>query len=195
MSLFEFSELRGAIKKGDEPSLPVAIRGRGTARVVLADRSKKVGEAIGAINLEEFIWVPSFGNWSAHHVVECLVAQIGPCEMWFTSWAISEGPIRKLLAVDQINIRGAVLSDRVKTECPKAFQLLSANLGSIALRKNHSKGFVLTGAELSVSVTMTANFTANRRIEMYAISTHQSVVNAHLNLIQTVINGIDGQDD
>lgn len=185
MALFKLEDIKPAEEKVD---IVPGQKATGTAKTIQPSKEKNIAEAIGEIGPDQFIWVPSLGNWSAHNMATYLAAQIGRCEMWFSSWAISENPIRKLITNEHINLRGAVLSDRTPTECPAAHQLLVANLDSILLTKNHSKGFVLIGEELSVSVTMTANFTENRRVELYSITTNERVIEAHLSLYKTLID-------
>lgn len=173
-------------------------RERLRSRTIDPDKFRHLQEACGDLRRDEFLLIHSQGAISAHHVLAYIIDQIGPCDLKFTSWAISLVPMQCIINyVNDALVKSleCILSDRVGTECPQAIQLLKANCDRIHLAKIHAKGFVAWNNEWHVSVNMTANFTINPRIESYCVSTSKQVFDFHLGWIEKVINEVNGRSN
>lgn len=182
----------GNIAKPEQPE-ELLISGRLPIRAMVfdPDRFDQVSGAIGELQQEAHHSLFSFGGVHARHVLPYVVEQIGPCKLFFTSWAISQASIQTILKLRDgglMDLKGCILSDRVQKECPKAFQLLKANTDAIWLKKIHAKGFVAWNDQWHVSVKMTANFTENERAETFDIITAKAAFDVHLKWINKLCN-------
>lgn len=122
-----------------------------------------------------------------------ILEQTGPADVWFTSWTITEGPMR--LVVDLLE-RGAIrscralLSERVEAMNPAALQLAKGNL-QLRLLKLHAKSIVVLNDTWGVTVGGSANFTRNPRIEKYIVCTHRDIAEAERTWIDQVFAGAE----
>lgn len=119
-----------------------------------------------------------FVNWSLHDVLERLLHLTGPAHVCLTSWAISEGPARKisrLLQEGQVLSMHCLFDHRTLRYCPAAMQLVEGRFGRVKLTGIHAKILVVENDSWGISVTSTANATNKRRIEKYVIACDRTV--------------------
>jgi hypothetical protein len=188
MSLFQFD-----MTKAKPESKPKIECSKSNILLMVPDgnRLSNVFDCVGELEQNKLHYFTSRGNWSAHNVLQYVVDQIGECDVLFTSWAISLEPMKavvQLMAHEKIRNIGCLLSDRVGTECPVAFQFLKQNIENYKLTKIHAKGFVAWNDQWTVSVNMSSNFTENRRIESFMICTQKEVFDLHKKWIIQVMN-------
>ena len=175
--LFDVAELQ---RVAEEPAAPVEhIHGHrvaGDVRFMVGKRGADLHELIGEIRQNEHIHIPSLAAWSMHDMLAYLLHKTGPADVWLTTWTITEEPVRLILALQdekKMRFRGGLLHDRVPSMNPKAYELAAANL-RIQLAKVHAKVLVLMNDDWGVTVSGSANFTNNPRIEKYVVCTHRS---------------------
>jgi hypothetical protein len=162
------------------------------AFVMDPDRFKSVKDALGDLEQNKHHSIFSFGGVHARHVLPYVVEQIGPCKLFFTTWAISQKSVQtilKLIDAGLVDFQGCVLSDRTSTECPGAFQMIKANTDKYWTSKIHAKGFIAWNDNWHVSVKMTANFTENQRAETYDIMTAKPLFDVHKAWLNKLTNG------
>jgi hypothetical protein len=161
--------------------------------VLNPDRFNEVKDQIGELQPESLHCVLSLGGVHARHVLAYVLEAIGPCRLFFTTWAFSLRSVKMIIDMNDhglIDFKGCILSDRVETVCPQAFQLLKANTDRYWLKKNHAKGFIAWNDQWKVSVRMTANFTENTRCETFDIMTMPKVWQQHKHWIEHITDEI-----
>lgn len=172
---------------------PASVRAVGTSRHIIGRKRATLQELIGPLNPDEHVHIPSMGSWSMHDMLDHILEQTGPADVWFTSWTITERPMR--LVVDLLErgvIRScrALLSERVEAMNPAALQLTRGNL-QVRLLKLHAKSIVVLNDAWGVTVGGSANFTRNPRIEKYIVSTHRDIAEAERTWIDQVFDGAE----
>ncbi len=108
------------------------------------------------------------GQWSMVELIKYAVLQTGePCEVYLTSWALSEDAVETLFALHQKGlITGlyCVFDYKIRDNKAKPLQFLSS-FATYSLTKIHAKVSVILGKTVGYSIHSSANLTANDRIE------------------------------
>lgn len=149
----------------------------------LADIKANIGEL--KQNFHYHFW--SKGQWSMHELLDYLIRQIGPADVYLTTWTVTEDPVRRLFMLKKeglISSLHCVLDYRIKGRKPAPFQLLEQTADSIKLSQCHAKSLVIISPNWSVSVVGSANFSKNPRLEVGVICTVPEVVKFNLNVIK-----------
>jgi hypothetical protein len=157
----------------------------------LGTKASTLQELVGALQQNEHIHLPSFAKWSMHDMLAHILEQTGPAQVWITSWTITEEPVRTILEhMEQGRITSlrALFSERVEAMNPAAHQLARFNL-QVHLTKIHAKCIVVLNDTWGVTVSGSANFTRNPRIEKYVICTHRDLAEAERSWIDAVMDG------
>src|SRR5690606_20032797 len=130
------------------------------------------------------------GAWNLHHLLIALVEVTGPAVMYCSTYAMSEAAARtisNLLDAGQLTAFHCVVDNRIDTRTAGSLQLLRSMAKSYALASCHAKVTVLVGAERSVLVLGSANYTENKRIEIGIASTSAEACIFHRDwIIKTV---------
>ena len=133
----------------------------------------------------------SRGQWSMHELLEFLLMQTGPADVWLTTWTITENPVRRLFALRNegiIKTLSCVLDYRIQGRKSGPFQLLEQTADRIKLAQCHAKAIAIANDEWKVSVIGSANFSMNPRLEAGVICTAPNVTQFH---IDTITNEMD----
>ena len=168
------------------PSL--AVEGKNS--VVRGTRGRALNDIINSIEIDETIHLPARGSWSTPHLIQHLLNFIGPAECWVTSWSVKEQAVRILIDLidkKQITQLHCLFDERIRVQCPQAYQLASNNFVDMRLTKIHAKVVVLRNADWGITIATSANLTRNPRIENFVISTHRQVADFYLEWIQEEI--------
>lgn len=176
---------------------PDPVRVTGRARHVRGRAKVDLHQLIGQLQHDEHIHVPSKARWSMHDMLQYILEQTGPADVWITSWTITEQPVRTIVEhIDKGLIRSCrmLLSERVEAMNPAALQLAKGNL-QVRLTKLHAKCIVVLNDTWGVTVGGSANMTRNPRIEMYIVSTHRAVAEADRAWIDEVFAGAHPFDE
>lgn len=134
------------------------------------------------------IW--SHGRWSSHHILEQVVKQHGPADVWFTSWVISAPAVQKLIQLREkghLHAIHALLDLRVKTHSPEASQLVEKTTAKLRLTKIHAKTMVIIGGGYACSIVTSANLTTNRRVERFVVTFDTTIAHFDQKVIQTMM--------
>lgn len=190
--LFRRSDIRtGSTDEELGAEQPGAVRVAGSARSAIGHKQSSLQDIIGVLTHNEHVHVPSFARWSMHDVLIHILQQTGPANVWITSWTITEEPVRAILeemAQGRILSLKALFSERVEAMNPAAHQLARFSL-QVKLTKIHAKCIVVLNEQWGVTVSGSANFTRNPRIEKYVICTHRDQAIEESTWIDAVMNG------
>jgi hypothetical protein len=170
---------------------PLSLARKTKALVRFAESGTNIAAAIPSIEDGFSYHIPCFVHWSLHDVLERLIELTGPAHVCLTSWAISEGPARKisnLLRDGKIRSLHCLFDHRVTRYCPAAMQLVQGQMGKIKLTGIHAKIVVIENDSWGISVTSTANATNKRRIEKYVITCDRIVAEFERTWILDQIN-------
>lgn len=174
MTLFTPNDIASQNKTEPSPTI-----GRRLSHSIMEAKSgTAIADAIPAIVDGYCYHLPCFVHWSLHDVLERLLQLTGPADVCLTSWAISEGPARKiakLISSGQIQSLHCLFDHRVTRYCPAAMQLVNGQLGKIKLTGIHAKILVIENDAWGISVTSTANATNKKRIEKYVITCDKDI--------------------
>jgi hypothetical protein len=187
--LFEVNDIpTSRLSSVDEPGEHAA----GDARFIVGTHGTDLHQLVGDLVQNEHVHLVSEGAWSFHEIVAYAARQTGPAHLLFTTWTITEGPMRVLAGMKD---RGALLSmncildSRVEKYNSVGYQLAREVMPTLKLMHIHGKCAVLLNDAHGVAIHSTANMTRNRRTEFYAISTHRNVAEARHRWITGKING------
>ncbi len=128
--------------------------------------------------------------WSSYDLLNHYAQLLGPVDLYFTSWTITDAPVRTIIKLKRLGLIRSVhcvLDHRIKTMSAKPYQLLSAVIDTLALSKCHAKVICLKGQIDGISIVGSANLSRNRRIEAGTIFTTPAAVDFHINWIKETI--------
>jgi len=170
-----------------------AMRSKSTATTQrLGHRYARCAEVVGKIHKGETIHLVSAAEWSAHDLINHLVSQTGPVDLWFTTWSISEDGLRSMLKLRDtggITSINAVLDWRIRIRNPSAHQLARGQVDRLRVYSCHAKIYVLRNTKWGISIVSSANMTNNPRIEASVITEDPKIAGWHSNWISQVIDG------
>ncbi len=190
--LFRRNDIRTGTSEEDLGApQPEATRVAGNVRSSIGHKNSTLQELVGALHHNEHIHLPSFAKWSMHDMLTHILDHTGPARVWITSWTITEEPVRTILQHMEegriLSLR-ALFSERVEAMNPAAHQLARFNL-QVRLTKIHAKCIVVLNDKWGVTVSGSANFTRNPRIEKYVVCTHREQAIAERTWIDAVMDG------
>ena len=136
----------------------------------------------------------SDGDWSMHDMAIELLKIYKPAELYITTYALREFPVRQLiLAQDRKDLLSVkmLLDYRAKARTPEVFQLASMNMNAIYLTSIHAKVTVIRSAAGCVTIVGSANWTQNPRIEAGVVSLSPDVANFHIDWIEKVMSNAE----
>lgn len=160
------------------------------ADFVICKRPDKLKCLLDALVPGKSIRFISDGDWSMHDLVMQLLQTYQPAEVFITTYAIREFPVRQLILAQQSGLIKEVtmlLDYRAKARTPEVFQLAEMNVRRIALTSIHAKVTVIRSAKGCVSIIGSANWTQNPRIEAGLIGLDAAEANFHINWINKVL--------
>ncbi len=161
------------------------------ALYLLSRGRKELRHHIGVLQPDQAVHYATGGRWSAHELLQFVLERTGPARVSISTWTITEQPVRTLLElresghIEQLQI---LFDHRIKTRCPRAFQLVSALGASVHLAKCHAKVTVVQNQHWSVTILSSQNYTRNPRIEAGVIFTDRGAADFHRGWIEREIN-------
>jgi len=192
MSLFESKDIEVFDVK--EVSTSKAMGNDFESMITLGKAYQKVDEVIGQIlpniNLHYF----TAGEWSCHELLFHLLKQTGPAKVYVATWSMSELAARQMMdaiANGLITELQAVLDYRTQNRHPGAYQLARTICASLKTTSLHAKVFVIENEGWMISVSGSANFTNNPRIERGVICSDKSVAAFDRDAILELLNNAD----
>lgn len=161
---------------------------------VVCKSPDKLKALLNALQEGKSVHYVSDGDWSMHDLVMELLKKYKPAELWITTYAIREFPVRQLVLAQErkeLLCVKMLLDYRAKMRTPEVFQLANMNLNQICLTSIHAKVCVIRSAAGTMAIVGSANWTSNPRIECGVITTDPSIANFHINWIEKVMSNAE----
>lgn len=166
----------------------------GLSHHVICKSPDKLLRLINSIHPGNITHYISDGDWSIHDLVTELLKKYQPAELYITTYAIREYPIRQLiLAQDRKEISAIYLlmDYRAKIRTPEVFHMANFNVNRIGLTSIHAKVTVIKSPKGFVTIISSSNWTQNPRIEAGVITLDESSAQFHIDWIMQKLN--DGE--
>lgn len=160
---------------------------KASSRFGISPIGGSVKDAVGNLEKNETLFIPTRGTWSNHDLLELILKKTGPAKVWITSWTVSEIAVRTLIQLidtKQIEEIHCLFDERIKVHCPQAHQLAKNAVVDMKLAKIHAKCIAVLNDDWGVAVVTSANFTRNPRIEAYSICSDRSIAESFKDWIQ-----------
>lgn len=157
---------------------------------VLCRRPEKLRQLLDAVKPGSQVHYVCSGDWSTHDLVMELLKVYQPAQLWITTYALREYPVRQLLQAQEKGIIQSVqliIDYRAKARTPEVLQLAEMNLNKIYLTNIHAKVTVIDSPAGMVTIMGSANWTQNPRIECGVVSLHQGLARFHLKWMQQIL--------
>lgn len=164
-----------------EPKTPKAAKAKLKNKLVLGTAGETLEKLIPKLEKEEVVHLPSYGNWSFHHMIKHILSLTGAADVYLTSWTISEQPVKELLQLldnGVIQDLKCLFDSRVPKQCPNAYQIAQHRFAQLKLCHIHAKVAVIINEEYQITINSSANLSRNDAIEAYVI-TESLVVAKH----------------
>jgi hypothetical protein len=150
------------------------------------ERLSTLRNTIGALERGKSCAYVTEGAWSNIDLVEFILMQTGPADVYLTTFAISSDALTRLAAWQesaQVTNLYAVLDDGLHKRKPADFQQATGVFHNLRVCKCHAKVMVISNPDYQIAVCGSANFTRNYRKESGIIIFDQSVANSYINWI------------
>jgi hypothetical protein len=183
MALVKTPELSTKPELGLKPFIAVSE----ASTTALCKSPEKLKEVLQALQAGLSVHYVSEGDWSMNDMVLEILKLTGPAELHFTTYAISELPIRQLILAQESGDLTSVhmlIDYRAKVRTPEVFQLASMNVNKFFLTSIHAKVTVIRNAGHCITIVSSANWTKNPRIEAGVITLDRSAGDFHIEWIE-----------
>jgi hypothetical protein len=163
------------------------------SRMIVAKRPEKLQGLLNAIqdNPGTDIHFVSRGDWNLHDFFNSVLPWYQPADLYLTTYAIYEFPIRQILLARQANELSSVhmvLDARCKARMVETFVLAQMMSNRIGVTPCHAKIFVLKGPNGCITKVGSQNWTNNPRIEAGVVSTNPAVANFYIDFINNILD-------
>lgn len=131
------------------------------------------------------------GKWSQHTLIANIIKYIGPCDLQFSTWTITEEPLRVLFALKEkglIREIKALFDERIRICSANGLQFAETFFDSISMTKTHAKITILKNTEFFIVIVGSSNFTRNPRLEAGVIMYSKEAVNYYQKLLNLKSN-------
>ncbi len=133
-----------------------------------------IEKEIGPIPQEGRVYYLTDGTWSLFELIDYCLDQVGPSDLFITSFSISEESIRHLLYLKEtgkiLSLTGLFDPSLRKTKTPLLY-FASEVFDKMRFAPNHSKIILFANKTRGLSIIASANLGRNRRIETGVIDT------------------------
>lgn len=169
-----------------------ALRAGSYTRFLLGKSLKALKTAIGTVQAGECIPYATGGQWSLHELIEYLLRQIGPSEVWLTTWALSENPVRCLANLKDEGLISALhclFDHRIRNNAVGPLHMLTETADTYGFTKVHAKAAVMIPEnDVPFTILTSANLTNNKRIEVGTIIRNAECAEYNKDWIEKEIN-------
>lgn len=194
MKLFKNSDIDVATPGTGESHSPKA-----TASSIAIDNSFATGASldliettIGQLRPGASIFFKTDGAWSNIELLEYILAQTGPADVYFTTWSISAEAITRFTSWQQrgvINDLVAILDSGIRNRKPEIYQQATGAFRKLKTAACHAKVTVIRSDNHHITLMGSANYTKNPRIETGVIILSEDLAEANIYWILEVLNG------
>ncbi len=153
----------------------------------LKDFKSLLGEIFPGSNVHFY----SGGNWSLHELVSFLFTVTGPADLFFSTWALREEPVRSLLLLKDAGIATSIsclLDSRSTQRDNNSVLLAQSNFNKVGFTRCHAKVTVLRNDMWGIAINGSQNYTKNPRIECGVISCDKSIADFHVNWMRNELH-------
>lgn len=190
MGLFEITKPAAPVQQSGG-HLAVASSG---SRMVVAKRKSVLTALMAELEIhEDDIHFISHGDWNLFDFFNMALPYMqGPCELWLSTYAMLEYPLRQILLAQQegsLQQVHMVIDSRARVRSESSLALAKNIANRIALKACHAKVMVLRNTHRSLCLVGSQNWTQNPRIETGMISRQQRLADFHINWINKVLDG------
>lgn len=161
---------------------------------VICKNPDKLAALLTKLNKDKQLHYVSDGDWSTHDLINQLLKQLKPAELFLTTYAIREFSIRQLvMAIERKELLSVnMIADyRAKMRTPEVYQLAANTMNKICLHSIHAKVTVLRSPHGCATIVGSSNLTSNPRIEAGVISLDTEVANFHINWITKIMENAE----
>lgn len=153
--------------------------------------AKELHEAIPKL-VEGFSYHVELGNkWYLHHLVTHCIGLIGASELHFATYAIKQLQANlfcDMLQSGLITEINSLCDYRQPLTDAVAFSILEQNCKRFGLKRCHAKIVCLRNEHHAVTITSSANFTSNTKLDVAVITVNKSITQARIQWIHQHIN-------
>lgn len=189
--LISFSDLQA--KAANRQVVPVSV-GVGNAKAIEGANFAAIKQSLSDIKPETAYQFWTEGKWHLHNLIQFVVANYtGPCELWLTSWTVTEEPARALVGMKEKGLLTSIncLFDyRIKDRKPKPLQYLLNATETHNYTRIHAKAAVLWNETSPAFIVGSSNLSQNPRNEAGTLFTQMAVCRSNRDYISNKINGI-----
>jgi hypothetical protein len=121
-------------------------------------------------------------EWSMHELLDYILQQTGPADIYIATWSIGEDGARYLVdLIDRklIRVLQGIFDFRSSNRHPEAFHLAKQHVSTLRLFPCHAKVTVIINDRWQIAVNGSANYTNKKRIESGVISVNNGVAEMH----------------
>lgn len=180
MSLFDVNHVL-------KPESEDFIKSTGLMQDYIAGSLKQFKKSLEHLEHNTYYHYSTGGQWSTHELLQYLFTITGPADLYISTWAMTEEPVRALIDLKNKKLIRSIhcLFDyKIKEQKSKAFLLAESNFDSITLAKCHAKVSVIRNETWGLTVFGSANHTRNPRIERGCICTDPKAADFDINWIK-----------
>jgi len=161
-------------------------------RFVLGNALAEMERQLGEYDDGHCIQFATSGNWSMHELIVYYAQLLGQCDLYFSTWTISEAPARVLFNLHTQGLLRHIHSlfdYRVNERKAEGYHLIAKASTTTALSKCHAKVTVLQAVDNSkaVSIVSSQNMSKNPRIEAGTIIHSVECAAMHIDWVTTEI--------
>lgn len=163
-------------------------------RMIVAKRKGVLEEALNTfIATQNDVHFISNGDWNLFDFFNLVLGHFEqPCDVWLSTYAIYEFPLRQILLAQQagqVSKVNMLIDSRARIRNEASLALAKNIANKIALRPCHAKVLVMQNAQRSVLLVGSQNWTKNPRIEVGFISASSELAAFHTSWIEKVLEG------
>ena len=177
-----FKTTKSTEQEAEEENLPPLLKIQLQNKLAIGTKQSVLENLLPSIEPNTAIHMPSYANWSFHHLIQYLLQLTGPSKLYLTSWTIAEQPVKdivRLMDNHTITELHCLLDSRIKINCPNAYQIAQHRIANLKLCHIHAKLAVIINDNFHVVVNSSANLSRNSTIETYVITESIDVANFH----------------
>lgn len=184
MALINTGKIAAPVANGDHLFSATA-----KADFVVCKGPEKLKRLLDQLEPAKVTFYLSDGDWSMHDLVMQLVKRFKPAEVYITTYALREFSVRQLiLAIDRKEICAVnmLLDYRAPIRTPAVHTMAAMNF-KIFLLSVHAKVTVIKSPAGSVTITGSANWTNNPKLESGVISLDPALAEWYIENIKNVM--------
>ena len=176
------------------PEPAPAYVSREQAATIICKSPDKLQRVLDLIALGVHVHYVSDGDWSMHDLVVKLLEKHRPAELYTTTYALREFPMRQVILAKErgdVTTVKMLIDYRAKMRTAEVYQLASMNLSQIGLIAIHAKVAVIRSETACVTIVCSSNWTQNPRIEAGTITMDAGAASFHIDWIEKTLQNAE----